>query len=71
MVFNSLKVCFSDKVSSYFSVLLQSFLNSGKGCGGGGIRDFAGGGEIFLPGEGNLRRSDFDQLKSKLSFQGV
>ena len=25
---------------------------------GGGIRNFAGG--IFLPGEGNLRRSDFD-----------
>ena len=25
---------------------------------GGGIRNFAG--EIFLPGEGNLRRSDFD-----------
>ena len=47
MVYNSLKVCFSDKVSSYFSVLLQSFLNSGKGCGGGGIRDFAGGGRFF------------------------
>ena len=38
----------------------------GGGCGGenppmgegGGIRNFTG--EIFLPGEGNLRRSDFD-----------
>ena len=27
---------------------------------GGGIRNFTRGGEIFLPGEGNLRRSNFD-----------
>ena len=28
---------------------------------GGGIRNFIGG-NIFLPGKGNLRRSDFDDL---------
>ena len=28
----------------------------------GGIRNFTGGRGIFLPGEGNLRRSDFDDL---------
>ena len=47
----------------------QGFRNSGKGCvcvcgGGGGGRGKGVleilRGEIFLPGEGNLRRSDFE-----------
>ena len=49
----------------------QGFRNSGKGCvcvwGGGGGGGGGGKGvleilmgEIFLPGEGNLRRSDFE-----------
>ena len=48
----------------------QGFRNSGKGCvcvggGGGGVGRGKGVleillGEIFLPGEGNLRRSDFE-----------
>ena len=45
----------------------QGFRNSGKGCvcvcGGGGqgkgVLEILLG-EIFLPGEGNLRRSDFE-----------
>ena len=36
---------------------LQCFLNSGKGWG---ELEILLGREIFLPGEGNLRRSDFD-----------
>ena len=48
----------------------QGFRNSGKGCvcvgGGGRVVGRGKGvleillGEIFLPGEGNLRRSDFE-----------
>ena len=33
----------------------------GLSLGGGGVRNVTGLG-IFLPGEGNLRRSDFDDL---------
>ena len=49
----------------------QGFRNSGKGCvcvfGGGGAGQGKGVleillGETFLPGEGNLRRSDFEDL---------
>ena len=38
----------------------QGFPNSSKGWGGG-LEILLGGG-IFLPGSGNLRRSDFDNL---------
>ena len=41
----------------------EGFPNSGKEWGV--IRNFAGG--IFLPGSGNLRRSDFDQSNLLLS----
>ena len=58
----------------YLSFLLQSFPNSGKGftcvCEAGGeeVRGLFGIGNFtgewfFLPSEGNLRRSDFDNLK--------
>ena len=40
---------------------MQGFQNSGKGWEGEGIRNFT---DIFLLGEGNLRRSDFDNLSS-------
>ena len=51
---------------------MQGFPNSGKGWGGGkffpvegggGSEILMGGGGDFLSGEGNLRRSDFDDSK--------
>ena len=40
---------------------MQGFPNSGKAVGVGGELEILLGG-FFLPGEGNLRRSDFDNL---------
>ena len=37
-----------------------------RGVRGRGKSNFFTGGRFFLPGERNLRRSDFDQLKSEL-----
>ena len=39
----------------------QGFGGGAGGWGGGGIGNFTGGN--FLPGEGNLRKSDFDDSK--------
>ena len=63
--FNGLQFCYSVfqwQISSteiYLSLLLQSFQIVVRSVGGG-IRNFTG--QIFLPSEGNLRRSDFDNL---------
>ena len=69
VVYNSVTLCFSDRflqqkfiwVSYYrvFRIVVRGV--------GGGDQKFCGGG-ILLLGEGNLRRSDFDQLKSKLTW---
>ena len=55
-------------VGKKFVQLMQGFPNSGKGCGGGKFppvrwaeSEILPGG-IFLPGKGNLRMSDFDDL---------
>ena len=76
MKFSCLQFCyivFQWQITStkiYLSLLLQGFPNSGKVVawegGSGGIENFIG--EILLPGEGSLKRSDFDQLKSKLTW---
>ena len=67
MVYNSVTVCFSDRFLQQkfiLNFLLQGFPNSNKVWvrerGGGNWKFYWEG--IFLPGEGNLRRSDFDNL---------
>ena len=69
--FSGLQFCYIVFQSQISSIqihlsLLQEFPNSGKECWEGDQKFYGGG--IFLPGKGNLRRSDFNQLKSKLTW---
>ena len=68
LYFYSVVNCMNDCYCILF-ISKQGFPNSGKGWGENSVGGWGGGGSeillgenIFLPGKGNLRRSDFDDL---------
>ena len=69
VVYNSVTLCFSDRFLQQKFIWISCYMVFQivvRGVGGGGIGNFTGG--IFLMGEVNLRRSGFNQLKSKLTW---